>query len=299
MHDILSATHWRDVLDIVVVAALIYRVLTLFRGTRAVQITIGLGVLAGAAILARALQLTSLSWLLDRFWSFWVVALIVVFQPELRRALGWIGQGSLLQRLTGAAERAQVVDEVARAADSLAARRIGALIVLERATGLRQYAELGVALDALVSADLLTSLFLPYSPLHDGAVIVLGGRVVAAGCFLPLSRNMQIGRALGTRHRAALGIAEDTDAIALVVSEETGRLSLAVVNGPSATVVSLPRSPSSPTSPRPSPTTTAARPIRQTTSKATSAAMSSRPTLWLTHSTTPPSNLVRWSASTM
>ena len=228
MHDILSATHWRDVLDIVVVAALIYRVLTLFRGTRAVQITIGLGVLAGAAILARALQLTSLGWLLDRFWSFWVVALIVVFQPELRRALGWIGQGSLLQRLTGAAERAQVVDEVVRAADSLAARRIGALIVLERATGLRQYAELGVALDALVSADLLTSVFLPYSPLHDGAVIVQGGRVVAAGCFLPLSRNMQIGRALGTRHRAALGIAEDTDAIALVVSEETGRLSLAV-----------------------------------------------------------------------
>jgi diadenylate cyclase len=228
MRDVLTTLHWRDALDILLVAALIYRVLVLFRGTRAVQITIGLGVLAGAAILARALQLTSLGWLLDHFWSFWVVALIVVFQPELRRALGWIGQGSLLQRLTGAAERAQVVDEVVRAADSLASRRIGALIVVERATGLRQYAELGVALDALVSADLLTSVFLPYSPLHDGAVVIQGGRVVAAGCFLPLSRNMQLGRALGTRHRAALGIAEDTDAIALVVSEETGRLSLAV-----------------------------------------------------------------------
>jgi diadenylate cyclase len=228
MHDLLTTLHWRDVLDICLVAALIYRVLMLFRGTRAVQITIGLAVLAGAALLARALQLTSLGWLLDHFWSVWVVALIVVFQPELRRGLGWIGQGSLLQRLTGAAERAHVVDEVVRAADSLASRRIGALIVLERATGLRQYAELGVALDALVSADLLTSLFLPYSPLHDGAVLIQGGRVVAAGCFLPLSRNMQLGRALGTRHRAALGIAEDTDAIALVVSEETGRLSLAV-----------------------------------------------------------------------
>ncbi len=226
-----AALHWRDALDILLVAFVIYRVLALFQGTRAVQITIGLGVLAAAAVLARALGLTSLGWLLDHFWSFWVVALIVVFQPELRRALGWIGQGSLLQRLTGNTERALAVDEVARAADSLAARRIGALLVLERATGLRQWAELGVALDALVSADLLTSLFLPYSPLHDGAVIVQGGRVVAAGCFLPLSRNAQIGRALGTRHRAALGIAEDTDAVAVVVSEETGRVSLAVAGG--------------------------------------------------------------------
>ena len=121
-----------------------------------------------------------------------------------------------------------MANEVVRATESLASRRIGALIVLERATGLRQYAELGVALDALVSADLLMSVFLPYSPLHDGAVFIQGERVVAAGCFLPLSRNTQIGRALGTRHRAALGIAEETDAIALVASEETGRLSLAV-----------------------------------------------------------------------
>ena len=224
-----AAFRWRDALDILLVAALIYRVLTLFRGTRAVQITIGLGVLAGAAMGARALELTSLGWLLDHFWSFWVVALIVVFQPELRRALAWIGQGRVLQRLIGdAAQGARVANEVVRATESLASRRIGALIVLERATGLRQYAELGVALDALVSADLLMSVFLPYSPLHDGAVFIQGDRVVAAGCFLPLSRNTQIGRALGTRHRAALGIAEETDAIALVASEETGRLSLAV-----------------------------------------------------------------------
>jgi diadenylate cyclase len=155
--------------------------------------------------------------------------LIVVFQPELRRALAWVGQGPVLKRLLGdTTERARVVDEVGRAVEALAARRIGALIVLERSTGLRQYAELGVALDALVSADLLTSVFLPYSPLHDGAVFIQGGRVVAAGCFLPLSRNTQIGRTLGTRHRAALGITEETDAIAVVASEETGRLSLAV-----------------------------------------------------------------------
>ena len=229
MSQILAAWRWRDVLDILLVAAIIYRVLTVFRGTRAVQITIGLTVLAGAAMGARALELTSLGWLLDHFWSFWVVALIVVFQPELRRALAWIGQGSVLQQVLGdTAEGARVVQEIARATESLAGRRIGALIVLERATGLRQYAELGVALDALVSADLLTSVFLPYSPLHDGAVFIQGGRVVAAGCFLPLSRNLQLGRALGTRHRAALGIAEETDAVAVVASEETGRLSIAV-----------------------------------------------------------------------
>jgi diadenylate cyclase len=226
---VLTALRWRDVLDIVVVAALIYRILTMFRGTRAVQITIGLAVLAGAAVAARALELTSLGWLLDHFWSFWVIAIIVVFQPELRRALAWIGQGPVLRRLVGdSATGVRVIHEVVRATESLAGRRIGALIVLERATGLRQYAELGVALDALVSADLLMSVFLPYSPLHDGAVFLQGERVVAAGCFLPLSRNTELGRALGTRHRAALGIAEETDAIAVVASEETGRLSLAV-----------------------------------------------------------------------
>jgi diadenylate cyclase len=228
MNDVIAAFRWRDALDILLVAAIIYRVLTLFRGTRAVQIAIGLAVLAGAAVMARTLGLTSLIWLLDHFWSFWVVAVIVVFQPELRRALAWIGQGPVLQRLLGgSAEHAELIDEIVRASDALAGRRIGALIVLERSTGLRQYAELGVALDALVSSDLLTSIFLPYSPLHDGAVFVQGGRIVAAGCFLPLSRNTQVGRALGTRHRAALGIAEETDAIALVVSEETGRMSLA------------------------------------------------------------------------
>jgi diadenylate cyclase len=130
---------------------------------------------------------------------------------------------------SGAREhRTHLIDDVIKAADALASKRIGALLVLERSTGLRNYAELGVPLDALVSADLLVSLFLPYSPLHDGAVFIRGDRIAAAGCFLPLSRNTQLGRAMGTRHRAALGLSEETDAVVLVVSEESGRISLAV-----------------------------------------------------------------------
>ncbi len=215
------------------VALVIYRIFTLFRGTRAMQMLVGVGVLVAASLAARQLELHSLGWLLDTLWSFWVVVLVVLFQPELRRALTSIGHAAVLRTLFGGGgvETVRVVDEIASVAGSLAERRIGALIVIERGTGLRQYAELGVALDALVSADLLTSLFLPYSPLHDGAAFIRDDRVVAAGCFLPLSRNLQLARQLGTRHRAALGVTEETDAVAVVVSEETGRLSLAVDGG--------------------------------------------------------------------
>jgi diadenylate cyclase len=141
-----------------------------------------------------------------------------------------MGEGRLVRSLVGVSshERVRLVEEVASAVEALASRRTGALVVLERAVGLRQYADLGVPLEALVSADLLVSLFQPASPLHDGAVLVQGSRAVAAGCFLPLSRNVHIGRALGTRHRAALGISEETDAVALSVSEETGRISIAI-----------------------------------------------------------------------
>jgi diadenylate cyclase len=159
-----------------------------------------------------------------------LLILIVLFQPELRRAVAQAGRSRLLRGVLGAARQEQgpVIDDVVQAADALAARRIGALMVLERATGLRHYAELGVPLDALVSSDLLESLFHPYSPLHDGAVFIRGTRVAAAGCFLPLSRHPERGRKLGTRHRAALGLSEESDAVVLVVSEETGRISLAV-----------------------------------------------------------------------
>ena len=229
MRGVLGTFGWRDAVDLALVAVILYLILALFRGTRAVQMLVGVAVLVVASLAARALELHSLGWLLDSLWSFWVVVLVVLFQPELRRALAWIGQGEGLRSLlAGSSTATRVVDEIASVTGSLADRRIGALIVIERGTGLRQYAELGVALDALVSADLLISVFLPYSPLHDGAVFIRDDRVVAAGCFLPLSRNAQVARQLGTRHRAALGITEETDAVALAVSEETGRISVAL-----------------------------------------------------------------------
>jgi diadenylate cyclase len=241
MSEALAAFRWRDIVDIALVAVVVYRILVMFRGTRAVQMLIGLGCLVAGSLLSRRLELYSTQWILDNFWSFWVIALVVLFQPELRRALARIGESRLLPGVFGTsrAERAHVIDELVDAVESLTARRIGALVVIERSAGLRQYAELGVAVDAIVSADLLVSVFLPYSPLHDGAVFIQGSRLVAAGCFLPLSRNLQIARSLGTRHRAALGISEETDAIAVSVSEETGRVTLAV-GGHIETVRDLP-----------------------------------------------------------
>lgn len=228
--NVFTAFRWRDALDILIVAVVVYRILIMVKGTRSAQMAVGLIALLGAAFGARWLDLYSTQWLFDYVWSFWVVVVIVLFQPELRRALSRIGQGQWLGAVlgSGVGRRGRAVEEVARAAVRLSERQAGALIVIERTAGLGQYAELGVALDALVSADLLESLFLFASPLHDGAVLVQADRVVAAGCFLPLSRSPAVNRVLGTRHRAALGISEESDAVALIVSEESGRISLAV-----------------------------------------------------------------------
>jgi diadenylate cyclase len=230
MRSLLVGLRWRDALDVLLVALILYRLLLAFRGTRAAQMLVGLGMLLAGALVAHRLELRAIGWLVDTVLTSWLVLLVVLFQPELRRALARLGQGRFLEVLLGSsrAERTELVDEAVRATVTLAARRIGALIVIERTGGLRQYAELGVPLDAVASADLLESLFLPNSPLHDGAVLVEGTRIAAAGCFLPLSRTPDIARPLGSRHRAALGISEETDAVALVVSEETGRTSLAV-----------------------------------------------------------------------
>lgn len=190
------------------------------KGTRIIQILLVFLLLGVATLLARRYE--------PYFWAFWVLVLLVLFQPEVRRGLGQVSRLFHGVLGSGRQEAGHVIDDVVEAAHSLSAKRVGALIVLERTAGLGHYAELGVPLDALVSADLLESLFHPYSPLHDGAVFIQGSRIVAAGGFLPLSRNPELGRKLGTRHRAALGLSEETDAVVLVVSEETGRISLAV-----------------------------------------------------------------------
>ena len=167
----------RDAIDILLVALVLYRVFVMFKETRAVQMMLGLGALMAGSFLAHRFELYGTSWILDNFWSFWVLALIVLFQPELRRALAQVGQNPFFGVVTRAEREQQghLLDEVVKAAESLAGKRIGGLMVLERATGLRNYVELGVPLDALVSADLLESLFLPYSPLHDGAVFIQRG----------------------------------------------------------------------------------------------------------------------------
>jgi diadenylate cyclase len=216
--------------DVAIVALVLYRVLLVFRGTVAIQMLAGLGLLMAARLIARQADLRSLSFVLENFWAFWVLALIVLFQPELRRALAHAGRNPLLQRALGqaSAARRQLLEEIVRAVEALATKRIGALIAVERQVGLRAYAELGVPMEAVVSAELLGSLFQPGSPLHDGAALIQGGRIRAAGCFLPLSRNLGLSRTLGTRHRAAVGLSEETDAAVVVVSEETGVISLAV-----------------------------------------------------------------------
>jgi diadenylate cyclase len=225
-----SSVRIRDLVDIAIVAFVLYRVLLVFRGTVAIQMLAGLGLLMVARLLSRQADLRSLSFVLESFWGFWVLALIVLFQPELRRALAQAGRSRLLERFVGegSVARRHLIDEVVRAVEALAQKRIGALIAIERSVGLRAYAELGIPMDAVVSAELLGSVFQPGAPLHDGAAVIQGGRLTASGCFLPLSRNLGLSRTLGTRHRAAVGLSEETDAVVVVVSEETGMLSLAV-----------------------------------------------------------------------
>ncbi len=218
---------WHDVVDVAVVAILVYNLLLLIRGTRAVQMVTGMFLIAGVFYLARLGRLVTLENIVEKFLIFLPFAIIVLFQHEIRRALANFGRGPFFGRAGRGAEQSTHADAVL-AATALAARRIGALLVFERREGLRNYAEAGIPLDALVSYDLLINIFTPDTPLHDGAVIVQGDRIAAAACFLPLSTDTEISKQVGSRHRAALGISEETDAVALVVSEETGRISLAI-----------------------------------------------------------------------
>jgi diadenylate cyclase len=221
----------RDLLDIALVAVSIYFVLRLLRGTRAVQLLKGLLVLAVLIGLTGLLQLSAFNWMLRQALLPGVIALIVLFQPELRLALEQIGRGHMFGAGLTALRREQIahlVDELVLSARQLARERIGALIVVEREVGLNDVIQTGRRLEGLTSADLLRTIFYPGTPLHDLAAVIRGDRVVAAGCLLPLTERRDVRGLLGTRHRAALGLSETTDAVVIVVSEETGGLSLAV-----------------------------------------------------------------------
>lgn len=217
-----------NVIDAVLVALIAYWVFTLIRGTRAVQVLKGLLVLGALTGVSRWLHLGLLSWILDKVWTVAFVAVVVIFQPEIRRLLEKLGQGAPLLRMISGAVSERVIEQVAAAVRELAQSRTGALIVFQRETGLNDLAEGGVLLDALVSKELLLAIFSPQSALHDGALIIRGDRVVAARCFLPLASQALLPSYLGSRHRAAVGLAEQTDALVVVVSEQTGQVSLAV-----------------------------------------------------------------------
>ena len=215
-----------DVLDILLVAILIYQFLALIKGTRATQMLVGVGLLALAFYVARLGELSTLNWLISTALPYAVFALIVVFQNEIRQALARVGRRLVLGK--PAASEAESYEDIVLAANLFSQNQTGALIVIERDIGLRTHIESGVRLEAMLSYDLLATIFRPSAPLHDGAVIVQKDRAAAAACFLPLSMNPVLSTQLGTRHRAGIGITEETDAVAVIVSEETGSISLAV-----------------------------------------------------------------------
>jgi diadenylate cyclase len=217
--------YWKIAFEIIILWYAFYMVLLFFKGTRSEQLLKGLVILGIIFLISQQLKLDVINWVLTQLFPISIIALVIIFQPELRRGLAQLGQFGLRQ------ESSEVIEEVSNASASLASRKIGALIVIEREMGLKSYIESGTAVDARVTSYLITSIFLPQSPLHDGAVIIQNGRLVAAGCVLPLPQEeggmAVVPRSLGMRHRAAVGISEETDAVCVVVSEETGALSVA------------------------------------------------------------------------
>ncbi|MDR0842245.1 MAG: diadenylate cyclase CdaA [Acidobacteriota bacterium] len=222
----ITSFSFRDLIDITLVTFIVYRFLLLMRGTRGVQMTAGIVMLLLFFWVTRFSHLAAVEWLLSNVLTYIFFAIIVLYQNEIRSVLTRIGIFSIRNR--GRAQARDGIDEIVQAASTLATRKIGALIILEREVGLRNYAETGIALDATITYDLLVTIFFPKTPLHDGAAIVRKNRIVAAGCFLPLTLDPHLSQELGTRHRAAIGITEETDAVAVIVSEETGTISLAI-----------------------------------------------------------------------
>ena len=221
----LDKLSWSAAIDILIVSALIYNLLLLIRGTRAVQMALGLGFLAMFFYLTRWLHLEMIQWILTNILPYFVFGIIVLFAAEIRRALANIGKNPLIRQFSQS-PFVETYDEIVLAATTLASQRIGGLIVIERSIGLKNYIESGIAIDAALSYDLLVAIFSPGAPLHDGAVIIQRDRITAAACFLPLTVNPKLSKELGTRHRAAIGVTEESDAVVVVISEETGIISI-------------------------------------------------------------------------
>lgn len=216
-------------LDVLLVWYVMYKTLTLIKGTKAVQLLKGIFVIIVAKIATEIFGLNTLDWLLDEVIDWGFLAIIIIFQPEIRRALEQLGRGKLFQRTTSQQdeEQARLIEAMKKSVNYMAKRRIGALISIEKETGLTEYIETGIKMNAEISSELLINIFIPNTPLHDGAVIMQRDKITAAACYLPLSESAFISKELGTRHRAALGLSEVTDAIVVIVSEETGAISIA------------------------------------------------------------------------
>lgn len=225
--ELFDILRWQDVVDILIVTYVLYRLLLMIKGTRTVQMMLGLFVIAGGYYVAQRFELYIVSWAIRNLLAYLVFALLVIFHPELRRMLAQVGQNTFFRHFYGL-EKSQIIDEIVRSTEWLSSRRIGSLIVIERNIGLQNYVDSGVNIDGEVSKELLSSIFISGAPLHDGAVIIKGSRLAAAACFLPLTLSSNVSKELGTRHRAAIGVTEETDSVVVIVSEETGTVSIAV-----------------------------------------------------------------------
>jgi uncharacterized protein (TIGR00159 family) len=226
--ELIGQLRWQDGIDLGVITFLIYRLLQILRGTRAMQMVTGLAVIMAAFVLSRALGLFTLNWILDNFLGSIILVIIVIFQSDIRRALTQVGTAPLFGAERMVQRRDDIIEDIVQAAMALAAKRYGALIVLQREVALNEYMEIGTRLDARVSRELMESVFQPHSPIHDGALVIQRGRVTAARCVLPLSTNPNLRKTWGTRHRAAIGVTEETDAVAIVISEQEGTVALVV-----------------------------------------------------------------------
>jgi diadenylate cyclase len=222
---ILSHLRWQDVVDIFLVWLIMYRVLILIKRTGTIQMLSGLGILAISFVMSQWFEFYALNWILEKFFSNLFVIIVVLFQGEIRRALAHIGSNPLFTGVSAVMET-HTIEEIVKGVISTAQRGYGALIVIEKDILVDYHIEMGTELDSRISAEVIESIFQPQAPMHDGAILIRGGKIVSAGCFLPLSKNPAIDKNLGTRHRAAIGLTEETDALVLVVSEETKSISI-------------------------------------------------------------------------